>query len=141
MFLDIAFANDYQAPALMPECESKLSVVKATFGKSKSSGGDMITLILKPLNAAEHGVENPQNIFNYLSFPNGLDADNDNFFRGNMTAFCEAFGCEITSRLEADDTTGEIPSWVGKEGWAALTVEPDEGYGPKNGVQKFTRSA
>ena len=130
-YVDIAFANNYTPPVLLEDGEQKLVVARAVYGESKA-GNPMITVMLKS------AIERNSAPFNYyLLFPSG--DENDNLWEGRMQAFCGAFECEITKKLELgeEDKNGNrlIPSWKGKEGYAVVQTDPatDE-YVAKNSI-------
>ena len=138
-FVDIAFANKYKPPVLLPDGEEKMRIVKAVFGESKNSGNPMITVTLKSVRAANAKLVNM-----YLLFPDdadGMKGEYDNDRARQMNEFCEAFGIDVTSKLSVSDPTGEIPSWKGKEGWVYITQEPaTEEFEASNRVKRCVRS-
>ena len=48
----------------------------------------------------------------------------------NLKEFFSAFGIDYSQRIDFEDT-------IGKKAEALLTVQPDEGYGEQNRVQRF----
>lgn len=110
------------------EGEYELRIVDAGDHVSKSSGQNMIRLLLEI-----QGEPDAELIFHYITLPQPDDDDRKrNAKRRRIKEFLAAFG---------QDQHSEYNDWIGATGWALIGSETDDRTGsPRNNVKRFIAS-
>ena len=112
----------------VPEGEYELRIIEASDYVSKTSGQNMIKVVLEI-----EGEPNAETIYHYITLPQFEDDEKKkNGKLRRIKQFLAAFGI---------DQQSEYSEWVGCTGWALLSADPDDRTGmPRNDVKRFIES-
>ena len=110
---------------VVPEGEYELRIVEASDHISKTTGQNMVRLVL-----VVESEPNAENIYHYISLPQVEDDERKrNSKLRRIKDFLTAFGLPQQS---------EYSEWVGATGWALVGSEVNERTGaPTNSIKRF----